>query len=161
MKMHIRIRGLKTMQQQLDTYGRDIRETAKLYVNDVADVAYENALEGILNGPKSGHVYRRYNPFRLHQASAPGQYPADDLGNLAASIEVTHETTAQNNVRATVGSNLVYGTYLEFGTSKMAARPWLKPSIEDARIEMSGELRATFRRVRGVSGGVMRKGIRR
>jgi phage gpG-like protein len=43
---------------------------------------------------------------------------------------------------ARVGTNLFYGPYLEFGTSKMAARPWLLPSFERAKVGVEKELRA-------------------
>ena len=61
-----------------------------------------------------------------HTASAAGDAPNTDTGRLVGSIAV------ENPRRGTsfVGTSVEYGKYLEFGTSKMAARPWLRPAME-------------------------------
>lgn len=66
--------------------------------------------------------------------SAPGNPPAVDTGNLRRSIQVKQDT-ANGDVQ--VGSNIDYARYLEYGTSKMAARPWLNRSYNNAKTEMS------------------------
>lgn len=72
-------------------------------------------------GPKTGRMYGK------HQASAPGEAPATDTGRLVKSI--TWQTLRQG-LAADVGSPLPYAVFLEEGTSKMAARPWLRPAFE-------------------------------
>ena len=57
-------------------------------------------------------------------ASKPGQPPHRRTGTLARSI--THEVSKDS---ARVGTNLKYGKFLETGTSKMAARPYLRPGV--------------------------------
>ena len=57
--------------------------------------------------------------------SAPGQPPAVQTGRLRNSI--VHQPATAGNLFARAGTNVPYGKYLEFGTSKMAARPWLGP----------------------------------
>ena len=57
-------------------------------------------------------------------ASKPGKPPHRRTGTLSRSI--THEVTATT---ARVGTNLKYGKPLETGTSKMAARPFLRPAV--------------------------------
>lgn len=91
-----------------------------------------NAKRNIQRGSRSGRVYppiagRRS---RSHQASAPGEFPKSDSGALAASI--THQIDA-DGLGASVGTNILYGPHLEFGTRKMAARPWLQPSFNQAK----------------------------
>jgi len=61
-----------------------------------------------------------------HSPAAAGSPPAVASGDLAASIQVS---------AARVGTNLAYGHLLEFGTLKMAARPWLRPAVEQVRGE--------------------------
>lgn len=51
---------------------------------------------------------------------------AVDTGNLRNSV--TGETDGQT---VQVGTNVEYATYVEIGTYKMGARPYIKPSIED------------------------------
>ena len=47
-------------------------------------------------------------------------------GQLARRVTVE---IAPNGLTATVGTNLTYGTFLELGTRRMAARPWLRPAF--------------------------------
>lgn len=49
-----------------------------------------------------------------------------DTGALKGSI--THEVT---NDSVTVGSPLDYSVYVELGTSKMAAQPYIRPAFEN------------------------------
>lgn len=66
--------------------------------------------------------------------SAAGNPPAVDTGNLRRSIQVKQDTA---NGDVEVGTNLEYARYLEYGTSKMAARPWLNRSYNNAKTSMS------------------------
>ncbi len=61
--------------------------------------------------------------------SEPGNPPAPDTGRLMGSITHAVETEGEKVV-GHVGTNVEYGKYLEYGTSKMAARPWLGVTIE-------------------------------
>ncbi|EYB67412.1 hypothetical protein DEIPH_ctg041orf0008 [Deinococcus phoenicis] len=64
-----------------------------------------------------------------HTASAPGDPPAVDSGDLRNSIGV--QKIKDGHYR--VGTNKKHGVYMEFGTRKVAARPWLRPSLEKLR----------------------------
>lgn len=61
--------------------------------------------------------------------SKPGEPPHRDTGALQASIEVNGPAEQGDAVFASVGTALEYGRYLEFGTSRMAARPWLSRGL--------------------------------
>ena len=58
-------------------------------------------------------------------------HPQVQTGRLRSSI--THETSP-NQVE--IGTNVVYGKYLEFGTSIMPPYPWLLPAVESKRKEI-------------------------
>jgi len=74
-------------------------------------------------------AYPRQGGRRTHYASQEGAYPAVDTGRLRQSI--THDVEQDGStVVGKVGTNLLYGKFLELGTSKMAPRPWLRPSLE-------------------------------
>lgn len=47
-------------------------------------------------------------------------------GNLRNSISHAHDDTT-----AYVGTNVEYAAYVEMGTSKMAARPFIRPAVEN------------------------------
>jgi hypothetical protein len=55
--------------------------------------------------------------------SQPGQPPGVDLGILKGSINVENPRPFVRNIN--VGAD--YGIHLEYGTSKMAARPFMGP----------------------------------
>lgn len=61
----------------------------------------------------------------VHTASAEGDAPNTDTGRLVQSVQV--EVTKKT---VDVGSTLDYASYLEFGTKRMVARPWLFPAFE-------------------------------
>lgn len=64
-----------------------------------------------------------------HQPSQPGQAPNADTRLLDTSIETTLEGDRQVHVT----SNAPYSAALEFGTSKMAERPFMRPAVERNR----------------------------
>lgn len=54
-----------------------------------------------------------------------------DTGNLRNSI--AHEMRSENTVA--VGSNVHYAPFVELGTRKMRAQPYLRPAVENHREE--------------------------
>lgn len=62
--------------------------------------------------------------------SNPGDYPALESGELRRSI--THEVD-KKELRARVGTNKIYGKYLEEGTTRMDPRPFIKNTLADNR----------------------------
>ena len=61
-----------------------------------------------------------------------GKYPAGSGrvgGNLRSSI--THRVVSDEEAR--VGTNVEYAPYVEQGTSKMAAQPFLRPALDGNR----------------------------
>jgi hypothetical protein len=89
------------------------------------------------NPPRSGRLYPRGQ--RMHQASAPGESPAPDTGQLrnTGSVEFERGLTGPQG-------KLVFATEkaaaLELGTERMAPRPFL------SRIprEFAARIRAAF-----------------
>ena len=92
----------------------------------------------IQTGPKTGRIYRRGK--RAHQASAPGESPATDLGALAASYRA--KPVRRGIWR--VGSPQAYAAPLEFGDrrGRLKARPHLRPSFAAAKKVMRRRMMA-------------------
>jgi len=109
----------------------DIKKTAKermgVAVNEV-----RNEVLLTLSGSRSGRIYKVPGTQRTYTASAPGQPPAQRLGELRQSISTEVEGQGKK-VIGSVGSNKKYAPMLEFGTKNMAARPWLRPTFEKKR----------------------------
>lgn len=76
-------------------------------------------------------TYYTNNKTKSHHPSMPGNPPAVDTGNLRNSIRYeVHEEVKE--VYGVVGSSQLdenYAVYTEYGTSKMAPRPWLRPAM--------------------------------
>lgn len=92
-------------------------------------------MKRLMSLPKSGRAYRRGRR-AIHVASAPGEAPGIDTGTLMASMgfQMTSPTTAE------VSINAEYAAYLEFGTIRMAARPYIQPALEKVRDQFRGIL---------------------
>ena len=82
----------------------------------------------IQTGPKTGRLYPRGD--KVHQASAPGEAPATDTGNLVGGI--SSEKAGRLKARTTVTSE--YATPLELGSAdgKILARPFMQPAADES-----------------------------
>ncbi len=137
-QISINLDGLSALMAQLSKLEGVGEQVALEVVTDIVTDTHALAVAGIQGGPKSGRVYKRGAV--THQASAPGQYPASDQGILATSIAMI--PPQPGNIVGQVGTSVAYGPMLEFGTSRMAARPWLFPSFVKAKIGVEKELKA-------------------
>ena len=100
------------------------------------------AKKSILEGGKTGRIYKRRTV--THVASAPGEAPASDTGRLVNS---THAEAGQGEALAISGSSAVkYAQMLEFGTSKMAPRPFMFPALEKSKAWITARLQDAVRR---------------
>ena len=85
----------------------------------------------IRNGPRTGRVYTFRG--RKHQASAPGEVPANRTGKLAKSVR--YEATGHHTLK--FGEDAEYAGWLENGTHnkgggiKMAPRPHLQVAVTE------------------------------
>ncbi len=66
------------------------------------------------------------------EPSQPGEFPRKIRGDLIRSIAHEMEGTT-----AYVGSNLDYASFLELGTSKMAARPFLRATLDQEQEQIA------------------------
>lgn len=74
----------------------------------------------------TGQVGRTYTRgTRTHQASAAGGPPAVDIGTLKASIHWRRRASLEYVIE----DGVEYGIYLEEGTERMGARPFMQPII--------------------------------
>ena len=80
-----------------------------------ADMVRAEAFRGVSAGSVSG---------KNHVASAPGEYPNRDTGGLQNGFK----TEKTGPLTAEFRSETEYSRALEFGTSKMAARPHVRPA---------------------------------
>lgn len=95
----------------------------------------ETAKKSLTEGGKTGRVYKRGSV--THRASAPGEAPASDTGRLLNSIHVDSQVTVERTALVAEvkagGADTKYAPMLEFGTSKMQARPFMFPAFENSK----------------------------
>ncbi len=137
----IEVVNIKAVRQALQGMAQQIDVVVQDAVEDTAHEIRNEVINAIRSGPASGRVYTHYmwtdpqGRLRIgrerdkpHQASAPGEAPMTDSGALVASIKPPEV----GDLFATVGSPLVYASYLEYGTRKMAPRPiWHKTADKE------------------------------
>ena len=140
MNIQIKVTNLKKVLSQLNRLQKDMEVPFQEVVKGGGQLIRGEAIKSIQAGGKSGIVYQKYNPRREHRASAPGQAPASDTGNLASKIIVKQKSRNRVNVE----SNANYSAYLEYGTSKMQPRPFMLPAFEKSKKPI---INAVFKRV--------------
>lgn len=105
---------------------RNIRSAVRISANDVRN----EAITSITSNPRSGGETTRYNPKRTIRISKEGDPPASDTGFLASNI---HLVMDGDQLGASVESRAEYSSFLEFGTRKMRARPFMQPALEKGK----------------------------
>jgi HK97 gp10 family phage protein len=103
----------------------EIRAQADLVVRKTGLDIVADAKQSIQDGNKTGAMYGE------HQASAPGEAPATDVGSLVNSIWMVDEEVGDAAVQVVVGSE--YGEALELGSVHMEPRPFLHPAADRAK----------------------------
>lgn len=100
-------------------------------LDEAAAAVQGEAQRLIADPPKTGRVYQKYNPRRVHQASAKGQAPATDLGTLIQSIVIDRTDVPRG--RIVIAATAKHAKFLELGTRKMAPRPFLRRALRTMR----------------------------
>lgn len=130
--------GLALLQQTQDnlaTPGRGrIRGTGRTRVGKGSFRRVKNG-DGVRVLKRVTRGVAKVNIDNTNRASAPGDPPAPDTGALRSSI-----TYERAGLRAQVGTNLAYAKPLEYGTPRIAPRPFLRPAVAAIRGRMASAL---------------------
>lgn len=80
----------------------------------------------------SSKSYYKNNARIAHHPSLPGHPPAVDTGNLRESInyEVHNEKKEVYGIVGSTQKDPDYAVWMEYGTSRIAPRPWLSPAMQ-------------------------------
>jgi HK97 gp10 family phage protein len=125
------MKGLDKLNGKLNQLQKMMQDKIFLALESSANTIRTNAIKSIQAAP-SGADYVRYKNGnkRIGKASAAGAPPHTDTGNLVNSIQVQRR---QDSVVVGSMESAPYGKWLEYGTSKMSARPWLRPAFEESK----------------------------
>lgn len=116
-------------------------------LEEAATIVSAEAQRSIMDGPKSGIVYKKYRPRRDHQASAPGESPANDLGDLVGGILIERAEIATGRIR--VASTAGHSKVLELGGRFIAPRPFLRRALMKSRKAVIVAFRVAYARLGG------------
>lgn len=120
--MKVQIEGLDGVTDMLDGY---------------ADSITEKLSRGIAVGCKKVEDEARARCPESTEETRPG----GPHGELRKSI-----TSQVNGLEGIVGTNKEYAGYVEFGTYKMAAQPYLVPALKGKQSEVIAAIMAEFKR---------------
>lgn len=130
------------IQTTLDTH---VLDSLIAEITARADVVAYATTEQIANkarrsmqGEKHGKIYLRGG--KPHHASAPGEPPAIDTGDLANSVQIIRLGPSAHGITCAA-----HGFHLELGTSTIAPRPWITPPVEALRPEFPRLVAEIFR----------------
>ena len=115
----------------IDTRGIDRSKIDLVKIDQVVRLFAASVVQNAKNsmiGLKSGIVYPR-GKRASHQASAPGEPPAMDTGNLSSNISLRPADIGMTEIY--IRDDAAYGYALELGapSRKLAARPFLRPAL--------------------------------
>jgi HK97 gp10 family phage protein len=100
-------------------YSPEVQEAIGQAMFDTADAIKAEAQHSITAGSVSG---------KFHKPSLPGEPPMNDTGVLRSNITATRT----GKLKAEVRSEAPYSQPLEFGSSKISARPFMRPARDKA-----------------------------
>lgn len=147
MRVSVKIKGLERFRRVSAALPPEVMQEVKKELEAGAMLIGNSYKTKILRGPKTGKVYKRGSV--SHQASAPGEAPANDTGRLVAQT-----VTGPTKKGAFIASRANYAAALELGTRKMAARPAMVPAVEENRKAIERGV------VRGVQRGIAKSARR-
>ena len=116
---------LAAIAKRLNGVAKETPDKIKRRLTVGANTIRNTIIKSMAREKKSGKFYRRGG--KTHRASAPGEAPAVDSGELLRAI-VFDVRGMEVEIGAEAGAP--YAELLEEGTSKMEARPWLEPAVE-------------------------------
>lgn len=100
-------------------------------------VSFISYAKDVLSGEKKAKVQALEVIGGMAESYAKAACPVD-TGRLRNSI--THQQESENV--EVIGTNVSYSVYVELGTSKMSARPFLRPAAEGHAAEYAAILKS-------------------
>lgn len=103
-----------------------VRTAALRGIINGAEMVRDEAIRSMTMDPKTGRKY----PGNPRQSSAPGESPARQTGNLIATMDIQVDAP---NLNAAAVARASYASALEFGTERIAPRPFLRAALAKMR----------------------------
>lgn len=130
-KVSASMKRVNITEKVLDKYASQFRTVVGVGANSIRNTAVQSV-------QAHGSQGRRYGS---HVASTSGNPPNTDTGFLVSNIHLVFDA---DKMGCDIESRADYSAHLEFGTSKMGARPFLQPAVE----ENKSKIRAMYRTIK-------------
>jgi len=124
----VAFRGLNKHLRRLKRLSSEAEKVAGQIVEEGAGIIRAEAFRMVGTGSASGQSGGKHQ----HTPSLPGQPPNREFGDLQAGFEVRRTGKLSAEFRA----EAPHSAPLEFGTSKMAARPFMRPARDKKKKEV-------------------------
>lgn len=132
------VKGLKTLLNKLSKAEKNIEKKVEIQL-ELESKQLVNIIKLKMRNPSKGRTYKRGK--KTHTASKAGDAPNIDTGRLVGSL--TYKTLAP--LVFEIGSyNVPYAFWLEFGTPRMEARPFLYPSYQERKEKIKQKIQDTM-----------------
>jgi HK97 gp10 family phage protein len=126
--------GVKEFDKVLKKFEDISEKRLDVILQDMAFNTQNVAIKSINSGGRTGRSYTRRSV--THIASAAGEPPKTDTGQLVRNITVNKDSVLKYSVGSRKGAP--YGAWLELGTRTIAPRPWLKPAFDQTLAQFRG-----------------------
>ena len=119
-----RIIGGKRLQAKLSSLSAAVDLNNAKVMADLLTEVDSDAKKSIATGSRSGRIYTRGSV--RHQASAPGEFPKTDTGNLIAGF-IFYTQKISHKVVGTLENRSPHANALEFRPRSKGGRPFMRP----------------------------------
>ena len=98
----------------------------------MADIEWDDAAVDALMRP-GGEMHKEVQRRALKVERAAKRLCPVDTGRLRGSITHDEPRAIPDGLAVRIGTDVEYAAYVELGTSRMSARPYLRPALDAAR----------------------------
>ena len=127
----INSKSIKKLNKDIDKISKGLLESASKLTGAINQELFAGAndirndiINSMVREKKTGIVYNRKRG-KTHRASAPGEAPAVDSGELLRGV-----LFGVKDLEMEVGAVSPYARFLEDGTKNMDERPFLEPAVD-------------------------------
>jgi HK97 gp10 family phage protein len=141
----VNIKGHEELERKYKQIAIRLGQVNKDSLSDVAKLLKTDVIKSIKKKSYGGTDVR-YNPQRTVTVSAKGKAPNHDLGGLVRGIRSRVVRGKKGVYNVEFKSTAPYALDLEFGTKKMRARPYMRPTLKRNRKKIKAMLAQGVRR---------------
>jgi len=141
----VHVRGHENLKKKYYATAIRLGQVNKAVLSDVAKLLKTDVIKSIKK-KSFGGTDVRYNPQRTVVVSVRGKAPNHDLGGLVRGIRSRVVKGRKGVYNVEFKSTAPYALDLEFGTKKMRARPYMRPTLKRNRKKIKAMLAQGVRR---------------